>query len=178
MLYTTYYNAYNKCLIISSAQQSVSFQKENGDIYFYDKDNNIIGANIFITLQHQGGLIDLDTLDDPRLNQFKNHEASFKYGLITSYEKHPESDHLNICQIDDGSIKQIVCGASNVTTNKLAIVAQIGAIMPNGMIIAPSQLIKVDSCGMLCSLYELGKSEDRNGIYLSDDLSQKGNGFY
>lgn len=173
MLFSGYYNKENECLIISSNSKVVKKQVDNGDVYFFDEENKIVGANIFIS-GLEAGLTDLNQIDDPRLVPFKNEEAPFVYGLIQSVEDHPESDHLHICQVKDKVEKQIVCGAKNVEANKVGIVAQIGAVMPNGMSIVPSKLLKVESIGMMCSLNELGKSDEKNGIFLSDDQSLVG----
>ncbi len=41
-------------------------------------------------------------------------------GKIMSMAPHPDSDHLNVCQVDIGEdeLSQIVCGAPNVETGK------------------------------------------------------------
>lgn len=70
-----------------------------------------------------------------------------------------------------------MCGAKNVETGKVAIVAQIGAVMPSGLAIKPSTLLKVDSCGMMCSLFELGLVDKSEGIFLSDNLDLQGQAF-
>jgi phenylalanyl-tRNA synthetase beta chain len=50
-------------------------------------------------------------------------------GKIKSCKKHPDSDHLNICEVDVGyeSYLQIICGAPNVKKDILVPVAPIGA---------------------------------------------------
>lgn len=176
MLYSSYYNEENQILIIASSKQANKQVEENGDVYFYDEEGQMVGANLKM-IGLRPGLVDLHSINDPRIGQFCNDQYPFKYGEILSVEKHPNSDHLHICQIDDGEIKQIVCGAKNVCANKIALVAQVGAVMPNGNSIIPSQLLKVDSTGMLCSLYELGLEDSSNGIFLSDNLSLKGQPF-
>ncbi len=46
-------------------------------------------------------------------------------GYIKECNAHPDSDHLNICQVEvkPGEIKQIVCGAPNVAKGQKVIVA-------------------------------------------------------
>lgn len=47
---------------------------------------------------------------------------------IVEYEKHPDSDHLTICQVDNGSeILQVICGAPNHKKGDIVAMAQIGA---------------------------------------------------
>lgn len=63
---------------------------------------------------------------------------------------------VHVCKVDNGSeILQIVCGAPNVEEGQLVVIAEIGAVMPSGLIIKPSKLRGIDSNGMLCSPREL-----------------------
>jgi len=79
-------------------------------------------------------------------------------GEILSCEKHPDSDHLHILQVDEGSkygIHQIVCGAPNARKGLKVIVAREGAVLPE-VTIRKSAIRGVESDGMCCALYELG----------------------
>ena len=79
-------------------------------------------------------------------------------GRVLSIEKHPDSDHLNICQVDVGKIApiQIVTGAQNVVPGALVPVAMDHSVLPGGVKIKKGRLRGVESNGMLCSLGELG----------------------
>ena len=79
-------------------------------------------------------------------------------GKILSMEKHPDSDHMWICQIDVGQAEptQIVTGAWNIHVGDLVPVAQHKSLLPNGTKIEKGKLRGVASYGMLCSLKELG----------------------
>lgn len=176
MIYTAYYNQNNEILIISSDNTITDSKVIDEDTYFYNGDQ-LVGANIHIK-DLEPGLIDLSSVKDKRIEKFVNEEHPFLYGLIKTCEDHPNSDHLHICNIEDGKSKQIVCGAKNCQANKIAIVAQIGTIMPSGIAIRPSQLVKVDSEGMLCSLKELGKVQISDGIFLTDNDELIGKAFY
>ena len=79
-------------------------------------------------------------------------------GKILSMEKHPDSDHMWICQIDVGQAEptQIVTGAWNIHVGDLVPVAQHKSLLPNGTKIEKGKLRGVASNGMLCSLKELG----------------------
>lgn len=70
---------------------------------------------------------------------------------------HPDSDHLHVCKIDDGSATlQVVCGAPNVRAGMKTAFARIGAVVPNGGFkIKKGRLRGVDSFGMCCSSAEL-----------------------
>ncbi len=80
-------------------------------------------------------------------------------GKILKIEKHPDSDHLLICQIDigeGGEPVQIVTGAQNVFEGALVPVANPVAHLPGDVVIKPGKLRGVQSNGMLCSVHELG----------------------
>ena len=77
-------------------------------------------------------------------------------GQVKSCEKHPDSDHLHLCQVDIGTeILPIVCGAPNVNTDQKVIVALPGCIL-SGKTIEEGIIRGEKSKGMLCSLAELG----------------------
>ena len=84
-------------------------------------------------------------------------EPKFVVGEIVEMVAHPDSDHLNICQVKVAADKkvQIVAGAPNVKVGLKTIVALPGAMMPKGNLIFPGKLRGVESCGMMCSPREL-----------------------
>lgn len=87
------------------------------------------------------------------------------FGKVLECEKHPDADKLNICKVDIGSsVRQIVCGASNVRAGLDVVVATIGAKMPSGLVIKPVKLRGVDSEGMICSASEIGIEDCQDGI--------------
>ena len=79
-------------------------------------------------------------------------------GRIVSLEKHPNSDHMLVAQLDVGKAEpvQICTGAWNVHVGELVPAALDGALLPNGAEIRSGKLRGVESDGMLCSLRELG----------------------
>ncbi len=86
-------------------------------------------------------------------------------GHIISVHQHPNADKLNICQVNvNEEILQIVCGCPTVTHAKRVIVAPINSSLP-GMTLKPVSLRGVESQGMLCSLKEIGISDDASGIH-------------
>ncbi len=102
-------------------------------------------------------------------------------GKVLSIEKHPDSDHLVICQVDvgNGDPLQIVTGASNLTPGDIVPVALDGSKLPGGVAIKKGKLRGVESNGMLCSLGELGLTTHdfpyaiENGIFvLGDDCDR------
>ncbi|MCL1965172.1 MAG: phenylalanine--tRNA ligase subunit beta [Firmicutes bacterium] len=79
-------------------------------------------------------------------------------GRILSMERHPDSDHLWICQVDVGGEAplQIVTGAQNLTGGEIVPVCLDGAALPGGKAIKAGKLRGVESRGMLCGGSELG----------------------
>ncbi len=79
-------------------------------------------------------------------------------GRIVKLEKHPNSDHMLVAQVDTGAQEpvQICTGAWNVHEGDLVPAALHNALLPNGAKITRGKLRGVLSDGMLCSLKELG----------------------
>ncbi len=89
---------------------------------------------------------------DSKGNDIKN----VVIGKVLSVEKHPDSDHLVICQVALGDEKvQIVTGAPNVKAMDIVAVAKDGSELPGGVKIKKGMLRGVESCGMMCSCGEL-----------------------
>ena len=82
-------------------------------------------------------------------------------GRIQRMERHPDSDHMWICQIDVGQSEpvQIVTGAWNVHEGDMVPTALHKSILPGGKKIEKGKLRGILSNGMLCSLSELGLDE-------------------
>ena len=81
-----------------------------------------------------------------------------KVGRIVSIEKHPNSDHMLVTQIDVGESEpvQICTGAWNIHEGDTVPVALHNSLLPGGVKITKGKLRGVPSNGMLCSLKELG----------------------
>lgn len=94
-------------------------------------------------------------------------------GHVLERDKHPNADKLNVCSVDVGAQEpiQIVCGASNVRAGIHVPVAMVGATLPAvGLTIKAGELRGVASNGMICSLTELGLTEQSDGIAILDEL--------
>ena len=79
-----------------------------------------------------------------------------KVAKVVSMERHPDSDHLWICQVDIGSeVTQIVTGAQNVHEGDIVPAAIPVAHLPGDVTIKAGKLRGVPSNGMLCSIAEL-----------------------
>ena len=78
-------------------------------------------------------------------------------GKILEIKKHEDSDHLVITKVDLGNEKvQIVTGANNIKEQDLVPIAKDGSELPGGVKIKKGSLRGVESCGMMCSVGELG----------------------
>ncbi|HBB27625.1 TPA: phenylalanine--tRNA ligase subunit beta, partial [Candidatus Gracilibacteria bacterium] len=109
---------------------------------------------------------------------------------VVSTRPHPDSDHLNLVELDCGSLgaRNIVCGAENVRTAKYVAVALVGAKLgaQRDFEIKSSKIRGEVSEGMICSEDELGLQEERApGImqlekHFSEELLQSklGSSFY
>ncbi len=98
---------------------------------------------------------------------------NFVLGTVRDVKKHPQTDRLTICTVDCGDeIRQIICGAPNVAAGQSVIVALPGAVIPhdqhdpsgNSFTLRQTSIRSVESFGMICSAYELGIGEDKDGI--------------
>lgn len=108
-------------------------------------------------------------------------------GEVLSVERHPDADKLVVCQVNVGGEEpvQIVTGAPNITEEsvgeKVPVVLDGGRVagghdkgpLPEeGIKIKKGKLRGVESCGMMCSIEELGADCDmypdapESGIYL------------
>ncbi len=90
-------------------------------------------------------------------------------GQVETCEKHPNSDHMHVCQVNIGKETplQIVCGAPNVACRQKVIVATIGTVLydgDNAFTIKRSKLRGIESYGMLCAEDEIGIGNNHDGI--------------
>jgi phenylalanyl-tRNA synthetase beta chain len=94
---------------------------------------------------------------------------------IDEFRKHPDADKLSLCKVFDGqSVLDIVCGAKNFKAGDHVALAQIGAVLPNGLKIQKSKIRGEVSFGMLCSKDELGMSGESDGILILDKSLEPG----
>lgn len=91
-------------------------------------------------------------------------------GIVTAeiiwLERVKGSDHLSATRVTDGAQEySVICGALNIKLHDKAPLARIGARVGD-IVIAEKKAMGVLSQGMLCSLRELGLSDDHSGIYI------------
>lgn len=116
---------------------------ERGQVFLTDEEISILNQEL-----SQAGF-------EPEL--VNDLEPKFVVGEIVEIVAHPDSDHLNICQVKVAADKvvQIVAGAPNAKVGLKTIVALPGAMMPKGNLIFPGELRGEKSFGMMCSPREL-----------------------
>ncbi|MBN6206905.1 DUF4479 domain-containing protein [Ralstonia pickettii] len=171
-------------------------QEKFGDITkITSNDGNLLGYNIFNASKHfeiaSTGAIKLTEaflaeikrfFEMSNLNDPLDFDLSPKFvvGYVKEKVQHENADKLSVCTVDAGNeILQIVCGAPNVAAGQKVVVAKVGATMPSGLKIKPTELRGVPSNGMICSQKELGlpNAPQEKGIYVLDDSCQVGEEF-
>ena len=138
----------------------------NGQVFLSDQDVAILNEE----LAKEGFEQRLENTQGP----------VFVVGQIDEMVPHPDSDHLNICQVNIGDKKvQIVAGAPNASLGLKTIVALPGAMMPSGTLIFPGKLRGEDSYGMMCAPRELAlpNAPQKRGIIELDDSAVVGEAF-
>lgn len=93
--------------------------------------------------------------------------APYITAYVISAEQHPNADRLRVCMVDigDGKPVQVVCGAPNARTGMKSVFSPPGTYIPGKNITISVGMVRgVESAGMLCSGFELGLSEDHDGI--------------
>lgn len=85
---------------------------------------------------------------------------------VLECEDHPNSDHLHITKVDDGTGEPltVVCGAPNVAAGQKVLFARVGAVLPGDFKIKKSKIRGVESFGMICAEDELGLGAGHDGI--------------
>ena len=85
---------------------------------------------------------------------------------VLECEAHPDSDHLHVTKVDDGTGEPVtvVCGAPNVAAGQKVLFARIGTVLPGDFKIKKSKIRGVESMGMICAEDELGIGNDHAGI--------------
>ncbi len=112
------------------------------------------------------------TIDD--VHPLREDLAPIVVARVIKAGRHPNSDHLWVTKVDDGTgeLLDVVCGAPNVTEGALYPFARVGTVMPTGnkggILIERRKIRGEVSNGMLCSARELGLGEDHEGIFALD----------
>ena len=120
------------------------------------------------------------TVFGQKVETYERMDAEIKnvlVGRVVSIVRHPNSDHMWICQVDVGQEEpvQIVTGAQNVHEGDLVPTALHNSWLPGGVHITKGKLRGETSNGMLCSFAELGLTQNdvpdayADGIWILND---------
>ena len=114
-------------------------------------------SDIYVDAVKLGDILTMTGSKVETIEQRGNDIKNVVVGKILEIVKHPDSDHLVITQMDLGDEKvQIVTGADNIKVGDIVPVAKDGSELPGGVKIKKGKLRGIDSCGMMCSVGELG----------------------
>ena len=136
----------------------------------------------FVDLSHVSDKEYIETLTvfGQKVETWERMDAQIKnvvVGKVVSMVRHPNSDHMWICQVDVGQEEplQIVTGAQNVNEGDLVPTALHNSWLPGGVHITKGKLRGEKSNGMLCSFAELGLTQNdlpnayADGIWILND---------
>ena len=136
----------------------------------------------FVDLSHVSDKEYVETLTvfGQKVETWERMDAEIKnvvVAKVVSMERHPNSDHMWICQMDVGQeeLVQIVTGAQNVNVGDLVPAALHNSYLPGGVHITKGKLRGEKSNGMLCSFAELGLTQNdlpgayADGIWILND---------
>ncbi|GIX42079.1 MAG: phenylalanine--tRNA ligase beta subunit [Leptospiraceae bacterium] len=133
-----------------------------------------------IDIHELANRITMSTCEIEEIYTIFDFDENIVIAKVLECSKHPNSDKLTICKVDDGkNILQVLCGASNVKEGIFVVLAKIGAkliIEEKPLTIDKRSIRGVDSYGMICSAKELGIDSiigDNNGIIILDELSDE-----
>jgi len=93
--------------------------------------------------------------------------AACTVASVVSAERHPNADRLRVCAVDTGAGEpvQVVCGAPNARAGMKSVFAPPGTYLPGkNATFGVGTIRGVESRGMLVSAFELGLSDDHEGI--------------
>lgn len=163
-----------------AGRDQIRSEKHGDVVKITNEAGNIIGYNIFNASRYfsldSAGRIPLsealagevqEVLKKNGLDDELNLDLSPKFvvGYVKEKSSHENADKLSVCQVDVGdSTLQIVCGAPNVEQGQKVVVARVGAVMPSGLKIKPTELRGVPSNGMICSQKELGLPDRKSVV--------------
>ena len=114
-------------------------------------------SDIDVNCEELGDILTMTGSKVEEIDQKGNDIKNVVVGKILEIKKHPNADKLVVTKVDIGNeTLQIVTGAKNIKENDIVPIAKDGAELPGGKKIVKSPLRGIDSCGMMCSVGELG----------------------
>lgn len=184
-------------LITGQGSENQIIEKKGDWVQIKDNDK-VVGFNLFNAskilpeIKEMNGKVDLseamiktintNLLDSGFDYQLKKEDSSnFVVGFVNSVKSHPKSDHLKITEtiVDNDNTLQIVSGSPNMKEKIKVVVAKVGAMMPDGLIIWPGELKGEKSDGMIASGRELKipNAPNKPGALILPDQYEVGHEF-
>lgn len=90
--------------------------------------------------------------------------------------QHPDADRLKVTKVDagEGTLRQIVCGATNYQVGDKVPCCLPGAELPGGFKIGEAKMRGVESKGMLAAGSEIGLTDKEDGLLILDPAFEVG----
>ena len=130
-----------------------------------------------IDIKELANRVTMSTCEIESIYEVFSFDKNLVIAKVLECTKHPNSDKLTICKVDDGkNVLQVLCGAENVKEGSFVVLAKIGSklkINDETLTIEKRNIRGVDSYGMICSAKELGLDPilgDNGGILLLEEL--------
>ncbi len=137
-------------------------------------------SDIDIDTVHLGDILTMTGSKVETIEQKGNDIKNVVVGKILEIKKHEDSDHLLVTKVDIGNEQvQIVTGANNIKEGDVVPIAKDGSSLPGGIKIKKGMLRGIESCGMMCSIGELGldksdyPEQNENGIMILPNYYEK-----
>ena len=176
-------------LIINISYLKCNHTKTNNNVIYGYHDNEIVFINILdfasISTMEKNGLVfptnkiinEIKAIINIDLSKY--FDNGFKIGKILNCQKINNS-HLHLCKVlvDNDKTLDIVCGARNVKKDLKVVVATNGTMLPSGKLIIKTNLLNIQSNGMLCSYQELNLNSKTLGIIELDDRYNVGDYYF
>ncbi|BDR56398.1 YtpR family tRNA-binding protein [Xylocopilactobacillus apis] len=170
--------------------------KKEDIVVIEDSNDKLIGLNLLnwsnkLNINKNSGFIPISSdeieLISQKLPEFKDFLISelkrpyFVVGVIKEIKEHPKLQKLKIIKVEIGQkeLLQLVSGSINLKVGLKTVVAQTGAIMPNGSKILASKIGGIESPGALCNRADLNLSspEIKGAIEIDDSSIQPGSDY-
>lgn len=104
-----------------------------------------------------------------------------RIGSVVGVDPHPNAERLRLATVElgGGETHRVVCGAPNLAVGQKVAFATVGARVRDGhsgkpMVLKPAKIRGVESAGMVLSEFELGLSDDHEGILVLPDDATPG----